>query len=106
MDGAELRRLIVRHRHVAPMLSVLLAGTDARLRISDADGGTVLDRQVGSASADAPVERHAIALEGVTIGWVEGPRRPERSPRSCRTPWPGRPTSARSPVRRSTVTAS
>jgi hypothetical protein len=74
MDGAELRRLIVRHRHVAPMLSVLLAGTDARLRISDADGGTVLDRKVGSAPADAPIERHPITVEGATVGWVEGPR--------------------------------
>jgi hypothetical protein len=74
MEGAELRRLIVRHRHVAPMLSVLLAGTDARLRISDADDATVLDRQVGAAPADAPVERHPITVEGSTVGWVEGPR--------------------------------
>ena len=54
MDGAELRRLIVRHRHVAPMLSVLLAGTDARLTITDTDGAMVLDRQVGGAAPDAP----------------------------------------------------
>jgi hypothetical protein len=74
MDPAELRRLIVRHRHVAPMLSVLLAGTDARLTITDTDGGLVLDRQVGAAPADAPVERHPITVEGKTVGWVEGPR--------------------------------
>jgi hypothetical protein len=74
MDGGELRRLIVRHRHMAPMLSVLLAGTDARLRIRDADEAVVLDRQVGAAPADAPVERHAIMVEGSTVGWVEGPR--------------------------------
>jgi len=43
---------------VAPMLSVLLAGTDARLTITDTDGGLVLDRQVGAAPPDAPVERH------------------------------------------------
>jgi hypothetical protein len=74
MDGAELRRLIVRHRHVAPMLSVLLAGTDARLTITDIEGTMVLDRQVGGAPPDAPVERHPITVEGRTVGWVEGPR--------------------------------
>ncbi len=74
MDPAELRRLIVRHRHVAPMLSVLLAGTDARLTITDTDGAMVLDRQVGGAPSDAPVERHPITVEGRTVGWVEGPR--------------------------------
>jgi GAF domain len=74
MEAAELRRLIVRHRHVAPMLSVLLAGTDARLTITDTDGGMVLDRQVGAAPPDAPVERHPITVEGTTVGWVEGPR--------------------------------
>jgi GAF domain len=74
MDPAELRRLIVRHRHVAPMLSVLLAGTNARLTITDTNGGLVLDRQVGAAPPDAPVERHPITVEGTTVGWVEGPR--------------------------------
>lgn len=74
MEPAELRRLIVRHRHVAPMLSVLLAGTDARLTITDVAGEIILDRQVGAAPADAPVERHAIVVEGQTVGWVEGPR--------------------------------
>lgn len=74
MDPVELRRLIVRHRHVAPMLSVLLAGTNARLTITDTDGGLVLDRQVGAAPPDAPVERHPITVEGTTVGWVEGPR--------------------------------
>jgi hypothetical protein len=74
MDAPELRRLIVRHRHVAPMLSVLLAGTDARVTISDLDGGVILDRQAGSAPPDAPSERHPIVIEGATVGWVEGPR--------------------------------
>jgi len=75
MDGPELRRLIVRHRHVAPMLSVLLAGTDARVTITDLDGEVILDRQVGApATADTPSERHAIVIEGATVGWVEGPR--------------------------------
>jgi putative methionine-R-sulfoxide reductase with GAF domain len=74
MDAAELRRLIVRHRHVAPMLSVLLAGTDARVTITDLDGEVILDRQAGSAPADAPTERHPIVIEGTTVGWVEGPR--------------------------------
>ncbi len=74
MESAELRRLVTRHRHVAPMLSVVLAATDARVRISDLDGGVILDRQVGAAPPDAPVERHPITVEGATVGWVEGPR--------------------------------
>lgn len=74
MDATELRRLIVRHRHVAPMLSVLLAGTDARVTITDVDGEIILDRQTGAASADAQAERHPIVIEGATVGWVAGPR--------------------------------
>ena len=74
MESAELRRLIVRHRHVAPMLSVLLAGTDARVTITDLDGGVILDRQAGDAPADAPDERHPIVVDGSPVGWVAGPR--------------------------------
>jgi putative methionine-R-sulfoxide reductase with GAF domain len=74
MQPAELRRLIVRHRHVAPMLSVLLAATDARVHITDVDGETILNRETRSDRADAPVERHPIVVEGKPIGWVEGPR--------------------------------
>lgn len=74
MEPSELRRLIVRHRHVAPMLSVLLAGTNARLTITDAEGQVILDRQTGAAPPDAPTERHPIVVEGATVGWVEGPR--------------------------------
>ena len=77
MDATELRRLIVRHRHVAPMLSVLLAGTDARVTITDLEGGVILDRQGGAAPGGAsgiPSERHPIVIEGATVGWVEGPR--------------------------------
>ncbi|MEX1173074.1 MAG: GAF domain-containing protein [Chloroflexota bacterium] len=74
MEAAELRRLVVRHRHVAPMLSVLLASTNARVRITDEAGDEILDRKTGSAPADAPVERHPIKVEGATVGWVEGPR--------------------------------
>ena len=74
MQPAELRRLIVRHRHVAPMLSALLAATDARVHITDAEGETVLDRDSRSNADDTPVERHPIVVEGEAIGWVEGPR--------------------------------
>jgi hypothetical protein len=74
MEAPELRRLIVRHRHVAPMLSVLLAGTDARVTITDVEGTIILDRQAGSAPPNAPRERHPIVIEGATVGWVEGPR--------------------------------
>jgi GAF domain-containing protein len=73
MESAELRRLIIRHRQVAPMLSVLLAGTDARVTISDVDGTVILERQ-GGVPTDAPIERHPITVEGRTVGWVEGPR--------------------------------
>lgn len=74
MESPELRRLIVRHRHVAPMLSVLLAGTNARVTITDADGQIILERETGSAPPDAPTERHPIVIDGATVGWVEGPR--------------------------------
>ena len=74
MQPAELRRLIVRHRHVAPMLTMLLASTDAKVHITDIDGETVLDRDPQPADEDATVERHPILVEGETVGWVEGPR--------------------------------
>lgn len=74
MESAELRRLVSRHRHVAPMLAVLLAATNARVTISDAAGEVILDRQAGSAPPDAPLDRHPIKVEGATVGWVEGPR--------------------------------
>ena len=72
MESAELRRLVVRHRHVAPMLSVVLAATDARVTITDLDGLVLLDRQGGSDGAGA--ERHPIVVDGETVGWVSGPR--------------------------------
>ena len=72
MESAELRRLILRHRHVGPMLSVLLAGTDARVTISDIDGEVILDRQSGTGVGAA--EQHPITVEGRTVGWVQGPR--------------------------------
>jgi hypothetical protein len=74
MESAELRRLIVRHRHVAPMLSVVLAATNARVTITDLDGAVILDRQAGAAPADAAVERHPIQVDGSPVGWVSGPR--------------------------------
>jgi hypothetical protein len=75
MSGTDLRRLVTRHRHVAPMLAVLLAATNARVTISDDAGETILDRQAGgTGTADAPSDRHPITVEGATVGWVEGPR--------------------------------
>jgi adenylate cyclase len=75
MSGTDLRRLVTRHRHVAPMLAVLLAATNARVTISDDAGAVILDRQAGSAgSGDAPSDRHPITVEGTIVGWVEGPR--------------------------------
>ena len=45
MADPDLARLIVRHRHVAPMLSALLSGTNAGVRMSDADGTVILERE-------------------------------------------------------------
>jgi adenylate cyclase len=66
----DLARLIVRHRHVAPMLSSLLGGTNAAVRISDAAGTVILEREGGGIGA----ERFPIVVEGETVGWVEGDR--------------------------------
>ena len=70
MADPDLARLIVRHRHVAPMLSALLSGTNAGVRISDADGTVILERE----STGIGFERFPIAVEGRTVGWVEGDR--------------------------------
>jgi len=82
MESAELRRLIVRHRHVAPMLSALLAGTNARIKVTDLAGEVILNREAGAAPGaaaggaptDTPTERHPIVIDGEPVGWVEGPR--------------------------------
>ena len=66
----DLERLVVRHRHVAPMLSTLLGATHAAVRITDTDGRLILER-------DAPGigdERFPIVVDGETVGWVEGDR--------------------------------
>jgi putative methionine-R-sulfoxide reductase with GAF domain len=70
MAEPDLARLIVRHRHVAPMLSALLSGTNAGVRISDAEGTVILEREANGIG----FERFPIAVEGRTIGWVEGDR--------------------------------
>jgi putative methionine-R-sulfoxide reductase with GAF domain len=67
---SELRRLIVRHRHVAPMVSALLAGTDAAVTIRDAEGEVVLQRE-GAGDGES---RHEVAVEGELLGSVEGGR--------------------------------
>ncbi len=67
---SELRRLIVRHRHVAPMVSALLAGTDAAVTIRDAEGEVVLER-VGAGAGEG---RHEVRVEGEVLGTVEGGR--------------------------------
>jgi hypothetical protein len=97
---SELRRLIVRHRDVAPMVSALLAGIDAAVTIRDADGEAVLQR----GEPEPVIERHVVAVEGETLGWVDGgrtargtcsPWRPRNRPRvPSRPPDPGRGSSA------------
>ncbi|TAJ99552.1 MAG: GAF domain-containing protein [Chloroflexota bacterium] len=72
----DLKRLVTRHRHVAPMLSALLAGTDARVIVTDAEGGVILHRE-GSGPAGAltsEAQRFPILLEGEAVGWVQGSR--------------------------------
>jgi GAF domain-containing protein len=68
----DLSRLIIRHRHVAPMLSALLGGTHAAVRIIDAAGTTILERD--ASRIDATPERFPIHADGETLGWVEGDR--------------------------------
>ena len=66
----DLARLIVRHRHVAPMLSALLSGTNAGIRIRDEAGTVILERE----ATGIGFEKFPIAVEGRTVGWVEGDR--------------------------------
>jgi GAF domain-containing protein len=68
----DLNRLVRRHRHVAPMLSALLGGTQAAVRITDADGATILERD--PARLGGATERFPIVVDGATLGWVEGDR--------------------------------
>ncbi len=70
MAEPDLARLIVRHRHVAPMLSALLSGTNAGVRISDVNGTVILERE----ATGIGFEKFPIAVEGRTVGWVEGDR--------------------------------
>lgn len=68
---SELRRLIVRHRHVAPMVSALLAGLDVSVTIRDAAGELILER--AGATPSVP-ERFEVNVDGESLGWVEGAR--------------------------------
>ena len=52
------------------MLSALLSGTNAGVRISDADGAVIVERQADGIGD----ERFPIAVDGRTVGWVEGDR--------------------------------
>ncbi len=72
---SELRRLIVRHRHVGPMVSALLAGIDAAVTIRDATGGVILERggPAGTGPTDPDV-RQDVTVDGEVLGWVEGGR--------------------------------
>jgi len=58
------------------MLSALLAGTDARVIVTDAEGTVILHREgsgpAGTITTDG--QRFPILLEGQAVGWVEGQR--------------------------------
>jgi len=58
------------------MLSALLAATDARLVISDAEGTVILHREgpAPAAASGQPAQRFPVSVENRTVGWVEGPR--------------------------------
>jgi GAF domain-containing protein len=71
---SELRRLIVRHRHVGPMVSALLASIDAAVTIQDAEGGVILDRGGPAGDHAGPGARHEVAVDGDVLGWVAGGR--------------------------------
>ena len=72
---SELRRLIVRHRHVAPMVSALLASVDAAVTIRDGEGAVILERggPAGTGPQD-PAVRQDVVVDGDMLGWVEGGR--------------------------------
>jgi hypothetical protein len=70
---SELRRLIVRHRHVAPMVSALLASVDAKVTIHDAEGAVILERGEGGHPAGTSA-RADVTVDGEVLGWVEGGR--------------------------------
>jgi transcriptional regulator with GAF, ATPase, and Fis domain len=67
---SELRRLIVRHRHVAPMVSALLAGLDEAVLVRDDAGEVILDR----AGAGGGPNHHDVVVDGDILGRVEGGR--------------------------------
>ena len=69
---SELRRLIVRHRHVAPMVSALLASVDAAVTIQDAEGGVILERGGPDGSHADLASRQEVAVDGEVLGWVAG----------------------------------
>lgn len=72
---SELRRLIVRHRHVAPMVAALLASIDAAVTIRDGEGAVILERggPAGTGPQDLAV-RQDVVVDGDMLGWVEGGR--------------------------------
>jgi len=72
---SELRRLIVRHRHVAPMVAALLASIDAAVTIRDGEGAAILERggPTGTGPQD-PAVRQDVVVDGDMLGWVEGGR--------------------------------
>ena len=55
------------------MVSSLLASTNARVRILDADEGVILNRATG-AEPDGPIQRFPVVAERQVLGWVEGGR--------------------------------
>jgi GAF domain-containing protein len=73
MTDLDFRRLVLRHRHVAPMLSTLLSSTQAALRVTDAADRVILERDAARLGATA-TERFPVAVEGEVVGWVEGDR--------------------------------
>jgi hypothetical protein len=64
----DLERLVVRHRHVAPMLSTVLGATNAAVRIVDTNGKVILERQGSGIGED----RFPIVVDDAPVGLGEG----------------------------------
>src|SRR4029078_5649910 len=62
--------MISRHPPVARRLPALVTGTTAGVRITDAAGTVVLEREAGGIA----FERFPLVVEGETVGFVEGDR--------------------------------
>jgi len=67
MPPINLRKLLMRDRHISALIATLIGALDAEIGVQDASGDVLL----GRVAADAPA-RHPLMLEGELLGWVVG----------------------------------